>query len=448
MAYPRVAILNDALHVFALGHWGGVGPTYIVMGPGRSRGICHYVRTEGGWDRLTSVTEAVESYDWRLSRNKNGVLMAAQVRRDASGTKFGSFAGDSLGNIQATEGFVLPGRFNKYHPWKVSSVVLGPGGMMYFLAARSGNAYLARTTESGDVEAVCISLAGARETVIEAPQFSVNGDDYQAIWVAQCERDWSLMHAGGRIPEAGWIDLSKMVWRATSGAGLKEPELEEIDAHLCVEAQRIETEGKISDAIERYIYVVVNRAELGIKPPSSLAGLSPEGRLFEMDCAGIREVADQVYRYAVRHPGAQEREMKRLLSRLDIDPAKKPERATPRPAEEDDIREVVCRYMLDHYMHADQKPRAILISFGKSRDVSQSFLDRFADYEIPVKVRSPLAGGGMSLFANYIRWETDSRVKVWGGWSSNPSTGVSYTFTVVKENGVWKVSSKEVGAVI
>lgn len=137
----------------------------------------------------------------------------------------------------------------------------------------------------------------------------------------------------------------------------------------------------------------------------------------------------------------------------------------PRQVQNDDIREVVFRYQLEHRSFAQREKPPIyffavadkevlderhgLIPGDGLNDPTDDLMRRFKSHKPPIKKNTVLqnrrsgdSNPGVRLRITEIKWISDTEVEVKGGhddaWSSSWSN-----FTVKKENGEWKVIKAE-----
>lgn len=444
MAYPRLASMNGAVHLFAFKHRSYVGGQ--ELGARGLEEIYHYVREGERWRQLPNVTDQIGGFDWKVSVSGDNLLMAVPANHEAAKKAYAVYRSTDEGDISLRTHFCLPGRYTEER-WSVSSMEDGSNGALYSIIARMGAVYLIRIGAQGRVEAICLNHSGSERWEIREPQFLISGGEFHAVWTAKRHARSSVMHIGGRLPEDGWVELCSLTWRATCSTGLGKTELCELDGHLCAEAQEIEASGDTVRAIERYIYVIANRGRAGYGGSYGLSHL-PYNRLFEMDCSGIQEVSDQVYRYAIKHSGEENYSFDGLLRLLDIDPAVPPQRVAPQPSEEDDIYEVVFRHLIDRNLGGDREPEKIFLTVDRN-ERDEAFYKRFKDYSMPVSAPPHPGYEGLRINISAIRWETKGRVKVWCGSSFNhPEASAGYSFMVERKNGLWEVTGMRLESVV
>ena len=136
---------------------------------------------------------------------------------------------------------------------------------------------------------------------------------------------------------------------------------------------------------------------------------------------------------------------------------------TPRENEEDDIREAVLRYQFDHNGSALQRgAKVYFIQVGQGyADPSDVFLKRFAAHRPPVRSRSALQSGarmrilekvtgeeGLLFTAGRVRWISDKKVEVDGGYNESDLSASCNIYTVKKRNGKWTVTKDKLGIIV
>jgi hypothetical protein len=126
-----------------------------------------------------------------------------------------------------------------------------------------------------------------------------------------------------------------------------------------------------------------------------------------------------------------------------------------RLADEDDVREAVfrCQFTNDASGVALKgKVFFLQMSAERKADPSDAFLKRFAGHQPPVRkvsacetrlqgvVDRKTGEAGLVLHVGAIKWISDTAVEVEGGFYETGRCAASYTFTVKKEQGKWKVT--------
>src|SRR5713226_7658593 len=129
-----------------------------------------------------------------------------------------------------------------------------------------------------------------------------------------------------------------------------------------------------------------------------------------------------------------------------------------RPAEEDDIREAVFRYQFDHNAAhgpaaAEHRIEAFYLSLGeKDGDPSDEFMTRFVGHEPPVRkvsacstenlrvVDKQTGQRGLIFRVKSIKWISDGKVEVGGGYYEDGLSSSGNIYTVVKKDGKWRVT--------
>jgi hypothetical protein len=135
-----------------------------------------------------------------------------------------------------------------------------------------------------------------------------------------------------------------------------------------------------------------------------------------------------------------------------------------RQAQLDDIREAVFRYQLEHARASQKEHREVYffavaekdgrdeflpLPLGNKRhNPSEDLMSRFKEHKPAIRKNSDLQirrkdpKRGLRFRATKIQWLSDTEAKVDGGYDD--AWGASWaTFTVIKENGKWRVISSE-----
>ena len=116
------------------------------------------------------------------------------------------------------------------------------------------------------------------------------------------------------------------------------------------------------------------------------------------------------------------------------------------------VKEVLLQYLFAQARKEWPKAKILFISTGSKQETDQ-LLPRFAKYPISVKPESNCKMGtkkhyimdkateveGIRVFSNKIKWVTDQKVNVRGGYSHDPKGGMVTTFLLEKVDGTWKV---------
>ncbi len=117
--------------------------------------------------------------------------------------------------------------------------------------------------------------------------------------------------------------------------------------------------------------------------------------------------------------------------------------------EENDIREVVFRYQLEHW-----KSTVVCLAVGKNpTDPSDEFMKRFDDHQPRLRKASECSTDGLKgvtekstgkhgvvLRVTAIKWISDKKVEVTGGYYQDGLSASGNTYTVIKQKGLWKVA--------
>ena len=124
----------------------------------------------------------------------------------------------------------------------------------------------------------------------------------------------------------------------------------------------------------------------------------------------------------------------------------------------DDIREAVFRHQFEFNASGwRESASAYYLSFEEGKDPGPEFLHRFADHRPVVKPvsASTLEPGtsqildkstglpGLVFRIDEIRWLSDDRVEVDGGYDEASESATGNTYRLVKESGRWVVSDVE-----
>lgn len=127
-----------------------------------------------------------------------------------------------------------------------------------------------------------------------------------------------------------------------------------------------------------------------------------------------------------------------------------------RLAQEDDIREAVFRYEFRHNSSIQGKRAGVYcLSVGeKNADPPDGFMRRFAGYSPPVRKASdctthPYNGvvekrtgkRGLLFRVRSIKWVSDAKVQVVGGYFEDGLSASGNTYTVVRTRDGWMISS-------
>jgi hypothetical protein len=123
--------------------------------------------------------------------------------------------------------------------------------------------------------------------------------------------------------------------------------------------------------------------------------------------------------------------------------------------QEQNIREVVFRYLFDHNASGQQRNALIFclsLSFDEHVDPSDEFMKRFDSHNPPVRKISdcaehPFAGvtdkrtgkRALLLRVTTIQWISEVEGEVGGGYYEGPLNASGNTFRVVRSRGQWKV---------
>ncbi len=125
---------------------------------------------------------------------------------------------------------------------------------------------------------------------------------------------------------------------------------------------------------------------------------------------------------------------------------------------EDDIREAVFRYQFKFNVSGwRESASAFFLSLEEGEDPTPEFLHRFADHRPVVRPisASTLEPGTAQILdqstglpalvfrIDDIRWLTDDRAEVDGGYYEASESATGNTYRVVKESGRWVVSGVE-----
>ena len=120
-----------------------------------------------------------------------------------------------------------------------------------------------------------------------------------------------------------------------------------------------------------------------------------------------------------------------------------------------DIYEAVFRWQFVHNASAQQqRAQVYFIAIGeKDTDPSDDFLQRFAGHDPPVRKWSDshyvqgqgildkkTGARGLAFHATITQWLSDNTVIVRGGYEEGELSASGNTYTVMKENGTWKVT--------
>jgi hypothetical protein len=129
--------------------------------------------------------------------------------------------------------------------------------------------------------------------------------------------------------------------------------------------------------------------------------------------------------------------------------------ADTRTKQDDDIREAVFRYLLDRFSSVGQRSKGVFcLAVGeKGADPSGEFMTRFAKDKLAVKKRSECTADpyngvadkntgreGLIFHVAGMRWVSDAKVEVDGGYYEAGLSASGNTYTVVKRHGKWIVS--------
>jgi hypothetical protein len=140
--------------------------------------------------------------------------------------------------------------------------------------------------------------------------------------------------------------------------------------------------------------------------------------------------------------------------------------AQSRSAQEEEIREVVFRYLMSPtHFGSHNTHKVFFLSLKEDKDPSKALMKRFAGHKPPVKKVSqshwnpkPIQGMDASMAAalygtrdkatgqpgkiyyiNEIKWLGNSKVEVSGGYYSGMRSGASATYTVILRAKRWVV---------
>jgi len=125
-----------------------------------------------------------------------------------------------------------------------------------------------------------------------------------------------------------------------------------------------------------------------------------------------------------------------------------------RIAQENEVQEAVFGYQFDHNASGLQKKANVYCLFigPKRTDPSNELIKRFASHTPPVRKASECkigAGGvfdkrtraeGLAFGIFGITWTSDTEAQVEGGYYEAALSSSKNTYTVVKQQGAWKVS--------
>lgn len=123
-----------------------------------------------------------------------------------------------------------------------------------------------------------------------------------------------------------------------------------------------------------------------------------------------------------------------------------------RKSEEENIREIVFRYVIGH--HNPSHLKVIFLSV-QGKDPSSALLARFASIAPPIKPFSRAAlknliyvergttDQGTLYSIGSINWKSNILTTVESSWMNGRKGGVLYRYTVKQKNGKWQVTSEK-----
>jgi len=127
-----------------------------------------------------------------------------------------------------------------------------------------------------------------------------------------------------------------------------------------------------------------------------------------------------------------------------------------RLAQEDDIREAVFRYQFQHNSSIQGRRAGVycLSVREKNADPQQTFIQRFAGFRPPVRkasdcITDPYKGvleritgkRGLLFRVRSIKWLSDAKVQVVGGYFEDGLSASGETYTVVRTHDGWMIRS-------
>ena len=127
-----------------------------------------------------------------------------------------------------------------------------------------------------------------------------------------------------------------------------------------------------------------------------------------------------------------------------------------RQNQEDDIREAVFRWQFDHSGGwLQQETKAYYLQVGENdNDPSDELIKRFSGHKPPVRKGSACNANirtgvldkqtgerGLILRVRSIEWQSDSEVKVLGGYYEGGRSASGNTYTLKNKNGKWEVTN-------
>lgn len=299
LTHPRIRLVGENLHVFAAGQT----PDYQTIGTYQ---LTLGLQRPGGWSEPRLVADQTPYFHHLASRRGEPFLVAAQARPEDGNDVWQVFQLDAQVRTRASAKFIVPGQpFTTGYDSSPESLALAPDREIYQVINRGGDIYLLRGSEDGRTAAVCVAAAPAATSSLDfQPQLMIRGERFHTLWVGGADTASTLYYYEGPIPQMGWRPLSELIWTSRPGIGLNGPDRSWLREKIFSEARQSEERANISDAAERYIYLLASFDEGGQQIFQAKARLD---QLWQ-DRRHIAEVRRRLWAYAERDPGAFTRE--------------------------------------------------------------------------------------------------------------------------------------------
>lgn len=299
LTYPRIRLVGEKLHVFASGQT----PDNQTIG---TYHLTQRFPGSGGWTEPRLVADQTRSFHHLASRRGEPFLLAAQVRSEDWNEVWQVIQLDAHAQTRPSAKFIVPGPlFTTGYDSSPESLALAPDREIYRVINRGGDIYLLRGSEDGSTAAVHIAAAPTVTSSLDfQPQLMIRGERFHTLWVTGAGTASTLYYYEGPIPQRGWRPLSELVWTTRPGSGLNEPDRSWLRAKIFSEARQSEERANISDAVERYIYLLASFDEGGqevFQAKERLDQLWPDHR-------HSAEVRRRLWDYAKKDSGAFARE--------------------------------------------------------------------------------------------------------------------------------------------
>jgi hypothetical protein len=258
LMFPRIRLVGEKLHVFADGQtpdYQTIGTYHLTLG----------LQRPGGWTEPRLVADQNQSFQHLASRRGEPFLLAVHARSEDGNEVWKVIQLDAQQQTRPSAKFIVPGPlFTTGYDSSPESLALAPDREIYRLINRGGDIYLLRGSEDGITAAICVAAAPTVSSSLDfQPQLMVRGERFHTLWVTGAGSASTLNYYEGPIPQMGWRPLSELVWTTRPGSGLNGADRSWLREKIFSEARQSEERANISDAVERYIYLLASFDEGG-----------------------------------------------------------------------------------------------------------------------------------------------------------------------------------------